>query len=105
MVSDLKCNISETMIYRAMGKAKLVIQGKHEDKFKKLYDFGNEILKVMPNSTIKVMTKSAPDVIDGVRFKRFHVCLGPLKEGFINYCRPLIGLDGCHLKGPFGGYY
>lgn len=31
------------------------------------------------------------------------MCLGPLKEGFINACRPLIGLDGCHLKGPFGG--
>lgn len=65
-----------------------------------MYDYGNEILKVMPNYTVKVMTEHTKD---GMRFKRLYVCLGPLKEGFIHYCRPLVGLDRCHLKGPFGG--
>lgn len=58
----------------------------------------------MLTSTIKVMTEIAE--VQGVatqRFKRFYVCLGPLKEGFIDGCRPIIGLDWCHLKGPFGG--
>lgn len=54
----------------------------------------------MPTSTVKVMTEHEADA---TRFKRLYVCLGPLKEGFIHYCRPLIGLDGCHLKGPYGG--
>ncbi|KAK2642842.1 hypothetical protein Ddye_024605 [Dipteronia dyeriana] len=26
-----------------------------------------------------------------------------LKQGFLEGCRPFIGLDGCHLKGPYGG--
>ncbi|XP_037495419.1 uncharacterized protein LOC105632432 [Jatropha curcas] len=26
-----------------------------------------------------------------------------MKVGFLEGCRPLIGLDGCFLKGPFGG--
>ncbi|XP_074337085.1 uncharacterized protein LOC141674263 [Apium graveolens] len=39
------------------------------------------------------------------RFKRMYICLGPLKMGFINGCRPLFGLDGCHLKDPYGGYF
>ena len=25
------------------------------------------------------------------------------KKGFILGCRPIIGLDACHLKGPYGG--
>ncbi|KAL8116030.1 hypothetical protein AgCh_022497 [Apium graveolens] len=27
----------------------------------------------------------------------------PLRRGFTEGCRPIIGLDGCHLKGSFGG--
>ena len=32
-----------------------------------------------------------------------YVCLGACKEGFKSRCRLLIGLDGCHLKGVYGG--
>ncbi|XP_061993412.1 uncharacterized protein LOC133711278 [Rosa rugosa] len=32
-----------------------------------------------------------------------YVCLGALKKGFKAGCRSLIGLDGCHLKSPYGG--
>ena len=36
-------------------------------------------------------------------FKRMYVCLDACKRGFIVGCRPLIGIDGCHLKGTIGG--
>lgn len=26
-----------------------------------------------------------------------------MKKGFIDGCRPFIGMDGCHLMGPYGG--
>ena len=103
LVNDLKCNISETMAYRALRKAKETIIGKHEEEFSKLYLYANEVKKVMPTSTIKLMTEPAGNGLEERRFKRFYVMLGPLKEGFLEGCRPLIGLDGCHLKGPFGG--
>ena len=32
-----------------------------------------------------------------------YVRLGAQKDGFITGCRPIIGLDGCHLKGFFTG--
>ncbi|XP_074351911.1 uncharacterized protein LOC141691065 [Apium graveolens] len=91
------------MVYRALRKAKDAIIGKHEDGFKKLYQYANEVKKVMPTSIVKLMTEAAEFDFEGRRFKRFYVCLGPLKEGFLHGCRPLIGLDGCHLKGPFKG--
>lgn len=73
------------MIYRALRKAKMVIQGKHEEEFKKVYDYGNEILKVMPNSTVKIMTENAGD---RMRFMSLYVCLGPLKEGLFTIVDP-----------------
>ncbi|GMI83734.1 hypothetical protein HRI_002042700 [Hibiscus trionum] len=34
-------------------------------------------------------------------FKRFYVCFDSLKKGWKEGCRPILGLDGCFLKGPF----
>ena len=36
-------------------------------------------------------------------FKRIFICLAASRNGFLEGCRPVIGLDGCHLKGPYGG--
>ena len=32
-------------------------------------------------------------------FERIYVCLDACKRGFLAGCRPLIGIDGRHLKG------
>uniref|UniRef100_A0A2N9IZN7 Uncharacterized protein n=1 Tax=Fagus sylvatica TaxID=28930 RepID=A0A2N9IZN7_FAGSY len=37
------------------------------------------------------------------RFLRMYVRYHAKKVGFLAGCRPIIGLDGCHLKGRFGG--
>ncbi|XP_061364293.1 uncharacterized protein LOC133307755 [Gastrolobium bilobum] len=36
-------------------------------------------------------------------FDRMYICLDACKKGFKAGCRPLIGLDGCFLKGYYGG--
>ena len=36
-------------------------------------------------------------------FQRIYICLHACKEGFKTGCRPLVGLDGCHVKGPHPG--
>lgn len=59
-------------------------------------------MKAMPGSTVLVMTEDG-DLDERKKFKRFYTCFGPIKQGFKSGCRPLVGLDGCHLKGPFGG--
>ncbi|KAK8928698.1 hypothetical protein KSP39_PZI017706 [Platanthera zijinensis] len=35
------------------------------------------------------------------RFKRLYVCLAACKASF-RVCRPIVGLDGCFLKGYYG---
>ncbi|KAK8632665.1 hypothetical protein V6N13_073051 [Hibiscus sabdariffa] len=53
-----------------------------------------------PGSTIKMavqrVTPNSPP-----HFKRFFVCFDSLKKGWKEGCRPILGLDGCFLKGPF----
>ena len=36
-------------------------------------------------------------------FKRMYLYFEACKRGFREGCRPLVGMDGCHLKGPVGG--
>lgn len=91
------------MIYRALKKARENILGKQELEYAKLYAYANEIKKKMPTSTVKIMSEQDDSCSTLMRFKRFYMCLAPLKEGFLDGCRPVIGLDGCHLKGPLGG--
>ena len=38
------------------------------------------------------------------KFKRMYARYNAQKVGFLGGCRPLVGLDGCHLKGKFGGH-
>ena len=37
------------------------------------------------------------------KFKRIYIRYNAQKIGFLGGCRPFVGLDGCHLKGRFGG--
>ena len=37
------------------------------------------------------------------KFKRMYIRYNAQKVGFLGSCKPFIGLDGCHLKGRFGG--
>ena len=37
------------------------------------------------------------------RFERLYMCLSTCKKGFLASCRPIIGLNGCHLRGPHKG--
>ncbi|XP_062112397.1 uncharacterized protein LOC133823577 isoform X1 [Humulus lupulus] len=40
------------------------------------------------------------NLVDGQRvFERVYICLKACKDGFNKGCRPLLGLDGCFLKG------
>ena len=36
-------------------------------------------------------------------FKRMYIRYSVQKVRFLGGCRPFVGLDGCHLKGRFGG--
>lgn len=103
IVNDLKCDVSRHAVYRAKRKALLKINGTHQIQFEEVWNYGNELQRVMPDTTVKILTEEPDAGTDRGRFLRIYVCLGPLKKAFAYHCRHIVGLDGCHLKGPFGG--
>ncbi len=42
--------------------------------------------------------KTNPDLTP--KFHRLYFSIAAIKKGFLESCRPIIGLDGCFLKGP-----
>ncbi|KAG8380300.1 hypothetical protein BUALT_Bualt06G0001300 [Buddleja alternifolia] len=52
---------------------------------------------------MSIVPKPSDDSSGELRFSYFYVCFKALKDGFLGGCRPIIGVDGCHLKGPHGG--
>ncbi|WVY90703.1 hypothetical protein V8G54_036217 [Vigna mungo] len=63
-----------TKKWMARDMAKDNIEGSFKEQFRIIYDYGHELLRTNPGST----------------------------DNFIS-CRPIIGLDGCFLKGKYGG--
>lgn len=102
VVNDWGCHVSIYAIARAKKMALQKIRGRHDEQYGQVWDYANELLKAMPDSTVLVMIEDTADP-EKKLFKRFYTCFGPIKKGFKSGCRPLIGLDGCHLKGPYGG--
>lgn len=91
------------MCYRAKNIDLKAINGTHEESYAQVWDYENEIKRVMPKNTVAIELEDIETGQERDRFKRIYICLGPLKRGYKVGCRPVIGLDGCHIKGPFGG--
>ncbi|XP_021754670.1 uncharacterized protein LOC110719977 [Chenopodium quinoa] len=81
---------------KARRAAQNVILGEYAEQYGLLYRYANEIKRSNPQNTIKFKLNS------GV-FKRVYMCFDAIKKGFLDGCRPFFGIDGCFLKGPFGG--
>ncbi|GJY90038.1 transposase, MuDR, plant [Tanacetum coccineum] len=67
-----------------------------EDHYGMLWSYASEILNSNPGSTCKISVDSMPDGKN--YFSRFYVCFKGLREGWLQGCRRVIGLDGCFLK-------
>ncbi|XP_062112870.1 uncharacterized protein LOC133824026 [Humulus lupulus] len=73
----------------------------YEEQYAALWDYAEEIKYTNKGSTVEFLTESGDN--GRPRFKRMYICFSGLKEGFSAGCRPVIGLDGCHIKGPHPG--
>jgi len=91
--------ISRCMAYRAKAMAEDNVEGSFAEQYKRLYDYAHELLRTNPGSTVKLKVHENEGQ---PMFQRFYACFQACKESFMS-CRPIIGLDGCFLKGKYGG--
>uniref|UniRef100_A0A2N9EX01 Uncharacterized protein n=1 Tax=Fagus sylvatica TaxID=28930 RepID=A0A2N9EX01_FAGSY len=98
VMKDHEVELSRSKAYRAKQYAKVLIEGSYLEQYRRVRDYCEELMRTNPGTTAKV------DVhVPGQQFKRLYVCLDGCKKGFLAGCRPIIGLDACHLKGAVAG--
>lgn len=94
--------MSYQKVQRAYRRAREVIDGSHKETYKKLRAYAHQILQKNPGSRAKISTQEDPNG-GHCTFKRFFLSFAGFQSGFFEGCRPFIGVDGCFLKGPYGG--
>ncbi|XP_020985320.1 uncharacterized protein LOC107462923 [Arachis duranensis] len=94
-------NISVGKAYWARRKAREEVHGRAIQQYAKLRDYCAEILRANPGSSLSILV-DRPSITHQPRFMRMYMCLDAVKKGFLAGCRPIIGMDGCHLKGDHG---
>ncbi|XP_052736711.1 uncharacterized protein LOC128197902 [Vigna angularis] len=92
-------NVTISKARRAKLIATRMVEGDFIEQYKRVYDYGHELLRCNPGSTVQIKVDSHNG--DPI-FQRMYVCLKACKDSFIS-CRPIICLDGCFLKGVYKG--
>ncbi|XP_057248197.1 uncharacterized protein LOC130590184 [Beta vulgaris subsp. vulgaris] len=74
--------VPKSTMYKARAEAVKEIQGAHDESYGHLHI---------------IWINEGP--ANPLTFKRIYVSFDAMFKGFMKGCRPLIGIDGCHLKG------
>ncbi|XP_051216970.1 uncharacterized protein [Lolium perenne] len=91
---------------RARKEALLEIHGNEEAQFSVLRDYGQELKRANPGSTFFLSTNSVKDPSSGIvkeHLATMYWSYDACKRGFLSGCRPLICIDGCHIKTRYKG--
>ncbi|KAL5137163.1 hypothetical protein HKD37_10G027573 [Glycine soja] len=106
ITGDIRANystgITSSRAWRAKKLAKQVVDGDFVQQYSQLWSYVVELKDKSPiNSCLIRVERPSIEVIP--RFGSFYMCLEGPKTTFKKACKPLIGVDGCHLKSKFGG--
>uniref|UniRef100_A0A8R7TCW3 MULE transposase domain-containing protein n=1 Tax=Triticum urartu TaxID=4572 RepID=A0A8R7TCW3_TRIUA len=87
------------MAYRARKQALKVVQGDQRGQYTRIRDYLQAVLDTNLGSRCVVTTEHLPQhPSKNSTFHGLFYCLNACKEGFLNGCRPFIGVDGCFIK-------
>ncbi|KAK8689067.1 hypothetical protein V6N13_087798 [Hibiscus sabdariffa] len=94
---DHSAVVSLTKYQRVRDYALEQIMESQKQQYVKLYDYLAELRQTNRGTTTICY-------LNECLFQRMYVCMQACKDGFKAGCRPIISLDGCHLKGYYGGH-
>ncbi|CAL2261164.1 unnamed protein product [Prunus armeniaca] len=100
VLEDYCMIVTRHQIYRAKKRAKVMIEGSYIEQYARLRDYAEELKKANKGSTVVIKTEQ---VGGQAIFLRMYVCFAGCRQEFLDGCRPIIGVDGCNVKGPYPG--
>ena len=81
---------------------KYVVNGRHDEGYKVLPQYIQVFKEKNPDSLCFINWKDEGPG-KNPSFKRCQICIGAAISAFKEHYRPFIGIDACHLKGPYKG--
>ncbi|CAN6363417.1 unnamed protein product [Urochloa humidicola] len=93
-------NLSHWVVWDGRNKALEQLKGKWDDSFESIFSFKAEVEKTNPGSLVDIQYEK---VGKKMRFTRMFVALKSCVDGFLNGCRPFLGVDSTHLTGKWKG--
>ncbi|XP_073360475.1 uncharacterized protein [Aegilops tauschii subsp. strangulata] len=95
-------DVPRHMAYRAKTLAVEAVLGEHKKQYPRLRDYAQTIMDTNPGSRVIVTTVNPkPTTKIPHPRPRFHAMFfdaNGAREGFLNGCKPFIGVDGCFIK-------
>ena len=89
-------------MYKAKRKTTDLITGDEQLQYGKLRDYA-EMIRLNDKGSRVILQIEMEDENAQPKFKRMYIKYNAQKVGFLGGCKPIIGLDGCHLKRRFKG--
>ncbi|XP_028752925.1 uncharacterized protein LOC114712539 [Neltuma alba] len=116
MIDSLRCNIDKnanelrrdlyreygvrlnySQAYRGRERALREIHGRAQDSYMAIPWICQRLIETDPN------TSARWEGLDSNRFQRVFIAYGCSINGFLEGCRHILYIDGCHLSGPYRG--
>jgi len=106
IMNDMRRDYGVGITFGRAWKAKMIateiIDGDAARQYANLWRYATKINRALEKNTVKINVERVGPTIQP-RFGSFYFCFEGCKQGFLNGCRPFIGVDGCHLKTQYGG--
>ncbi|KAK8670785.1 hypothetical protein V6N13_037402 [Hibiscus sabdariffa] len=99
---ELNVELKKQCVTRAKKWAMENIRGSVVHEFSVLFDYVYALRTLDPEVTFDLMVVR-PNSVDNPKSMRLYFCFSVLKECFKKYCKSVLGVDGCYLKGKFKG--
>lgn len=103
--------INKTLAYRAKTLVVDIMDGSFMEQYRGIHNYGHELLRTNPGSTVKIISQpfqgeeensEHPERQMNPHFQRMYIGFKSCQEKNFK-CKPIIRLNGCFLKGYYGG--